>query len=156
MSLTCCSWWNSQIPAANHANSHCAYFALCEAGDKPPTQANNSQFWFSQFMKCNFSNLAAATPDAMVDFPCDVKVQHQRFLCEMLHWATQILTKKQQTEETCQTPQISTGQVCLNSVKKNNLRSRNSMEERNQKLEDWSHNSKNLRKWVPNKADKVE
>ena len=29
-----------------------------------------------------------------------------------------------------------TGQVCLNSVKKNNLRSRNSMEERNQKLED--------------------
>ena len=26
-----------------------------------------SQFWFSQFVKCNFFNLVVATPDAMVD-----------------------------------------------------------------------------------------
>ena len=34
MSWTNYSWWNSQIPAANRANSRCAHFALREAGDK--------------------------------------------------------------------------------------------------------------------------
>ena len=34
---------------------------------KSPTQTKDSQFWFSQFVKCNFFDLAAATPDAMVD-----------------------------------------------------------------------------------------
>ena len=68
VSWTCYSWWNSQIPAANHANSRCAFFALCEAGDKPPTQTNDSQFKFSQFMKCNFFSQVATTHDAMVDY----------------------------------------------------------------------------------------
>ena len=40
--------------------------------------------------------------------------------------------------------------------KNNNFRSRNLMERRNQKLEDWSHNSRNLQKQVSNKVDKVE
>ena len=35
---------------------------------KPPTQTNDSQFQLSQFVKCNFFDLVAATPDAMVDF----------------------------------------------------------------------------------------
>ena len=30
-----------------------------------PTQTKDSQFWFSQFVKCNFFNLVAATPDAI-------------------------------------------------------------------------------------------
>ena len=34
LSWTYCSWWNSQIPAVNRANSRYAYFALREAGDK--------------------------------------------------------------------------------------------------------------------------
>ena len=41
----CTSWWNSQIPAANHANSRYAYFALREAGDKtsnPKLTTHNS------------------------------------------------------------------------------------------------------------------
>ena len=36
---------------------------------KPPTQTEDSQFWFGQLMKCNFFDLVAATPDAMVDTP---------------------------------------------------------------------------------------
>ena len=36
---------------------------------KSPTQTEDSQFWFSQFMKCNFFNLVVATPDIMVDTP---------------------------------------------------------------------------------------
>ena len=34
LSWTCYSWWNSQIPAMCHANSHYAYLTLDEAGDK--------------------------------------------------------------------------------------------------------------------------
>ena len=34
---------------------------------KPPTQTKDSQFWFNQFVKCNFFGLVVATPDAMVD-----------------------------------------------------------------------------------------
>ena len=34
-------------------NSRCACFASREAGDKPPTQTNDSQFWFGQFVKCD-------------------------------------------------------------------------------------------------------
>ena len=30
-----------------------------------PTQTKDSQFWFSQFVKCNFFDLVAATPDAI-------------------------------------------------------------------------------------------
>ena len=44
LSWTWNSWWNSQIPAANRANSRYACFALRETGDKPPTQTNDSQF----------------------------------------------------------------------------------------------------------------
>ena len=34
-----------------------------------PIQTEESQFWFRQFVKCKFSNLVAATPDAMADAP---------------------------------------------------------------------------------------
>ena len=34
---------------------------------KPPTQTEDSQFQFSQFMKCNFFDLVVAIPDARVD-----------------------------------------------------------------------------------------
>ena len=36
---------------------------------KSLTQTEDSQFWFSPFVRCNYFNLVAATPDAMVDTP---------------------------------------------------------------------------------------
>ena len=43
---------------------------------KPPTQTNDSQFQFSQFMKCNFFNLVAATPDAMANTSLGSPIAH--------------------------------------------------------------------------------
>ena len=43
---------------------------------KSPTQTKDSQFQFSQFMKCNFFNLVVATPDAMVNTPLQFLIAH--------------------------------------------------------------------------------
>ena len=51
--------------------SHCA-----KPETKPPTQTNDSQFQFSQFVKCSFFDLVAATPDAMVDTPLQSRAAH--------------------------------------------------------------------------------
>ena len=52
--------------------SHVVARLFCLSRDRrknPPTQTKDSQFQFSQFVKCNFFNLVATTPDAMVNSP---------------------------------------------------------------------------------------
>ena len=44
--------------------------------EKSPTQTNDSQFQFSQFVKCNFFNLVVATPGAMVDTSLGSLIAH--------------------------------------------------------------------------------
>ena len=85
LSWTHCSWWNSPIPAANRANSRYQIVRIpatpisphAKLEIEPPTQTYDSQFWFSQFMKCNFFNLVVATPDAMADSPLRSLIAHQ-------------------------------------------------------------------------------
>ena len=48
----------------------------CAKLETTPPQTEDSQFWFNQFVKCNFFDLVAATPDAMVDTPLRSAIAH--------------------------------------------------------------------------------